>query len=168
MSLSVLAQNLKIIRKNLCYTQMTISKVLDIGLRTYVRYETGERDVPLRLVIKFARLGNLSLDRLLTTKLTPENIKIPDIEIASTKVKQMEVIGGSIKEGRIMFMGLSNDYLITTNRSEKKLINYYRKLNRLEKEKCLVDSEWILNNPKSVGLKKPLKRLVKIQKTKNK
>ena len=52
--MTVLAQNLKTIRKNLNCTQMTISDVLDIGFRTYVRYEAGERDAPVAVLVKLA------------------------------------------------------------------------------------------------------------------
>ena len=46
------------------------------------------------------------------------------------------------------------DHLITTDETEKNLLIEYRKLNRLDRKKCLVDAEWILNNPKTFGLKK--------------
>ena len=169
MSLSVLSQNLKTIRKNLHCTQVTISKVLDIGLRTYARYEAGKRDVPVAVIVKFARLGSLSLDRLLTAKLTREDLKTPDIVRTPVMAQRMRVVGGGIEEGRVMFMGLINDHLVTTNKSEKKLLTDYRKLDRLDKEICLVDSEWILNNPKTIGWQKPKKKTShKTQKLKNK
>ena len=153
--MKVLAQNLKTIRRSLHCTQMAISEVLDIGFRTYVRYEAGERDAPVAVLVKFARLGNLSLDRLLTTSLTLEDLKNPDVEKIPTTPQQMEVIGGGLEEGRVMFRGLTNDHLITTGMSEKNLLTEFRKLNRLDREKCVVDAEWILNNPKNFGLKKP-------------
>lgn len=150
--MTVLTQNLKTIRRSLTCTQMAISEVLDIGLRTYVRYEAGQRDVPVAVLVKFARLGNLSLDRLLTTLLTLEDLKTPDAEKTPTTPQEMDVIGGGLQEGRIMFRGLTNDHLITKNKSEKNLLIEYRKLNHLDREKCVVDAEWILNNPKTFGL----------------
>ena len=150
--MTVLAQNLKAVRKNLNCTQMAISEVLDIGFRTYVRYEAGERDAPVALLIKVARLANLSLDRLLTTPLTPEDLKTPDVEKIPTSPQRMEVIGGGIEEGRIMFRGLTNDHVITRGGSEKNLLTEFRKLSHLDREKCVVDAEWILNNPKTFGL----------------
>ena len=167
MSLTVLAQNLKAVRKNLNCTQRAISEVLDIGFRTYVRYEAGERDAPVALLIKLARLVNLSLDRLLTTPLTLEDLKTPDVEKIPTTPRPMEVISGGLKEGRIMFKGLMTDHLITTDETEKNLLIEYRKLNRLDRKKCLVDAEWILNNPKTFGLS-PLPGSRKKQKVQNK
>ena len=79
--------------------------------------------------------------------------------------QQMEVIGGGPEEGRVMFKGLTNDHIITTNKSEKNLLTEYRKLNRLDREKSMVDAEWILNNPKTFGLPPLASR--KIDKTKN-
>ena len=75
--MTVLSENLKTIRKNLKCTQGTISEVLGIGFRTYVRYEAGERDAPVSLLVKMARLGELSLDRLLTTKFFSKSYKHP-------------------------------------------------------------------------------------------
>ena len=66
--MTVLSENLKIIRKKLDCTQNALSEVLEIGFRTYVRYEAGERDAPVSVLVKLARLASVSLDRLLTTK----------------------------------------------------------------------------------------------------
>ena len=166
MSLTVLAQNLKIIRKSLGCSQVAISEVLNIGFRSYVRYEAGERDAPVYLLIRIAKLGNLSLDRLMTTPLTLEELKTPDSDKIPTTPQQMEIIGGSLIEGRVMFRGLRSDHLVTTNKMEKKLLTYYRKLNRIEREKCLIDAEWNFNNPKSFGQKKQSPESLKKQKFK--
>src|SRR3990172_1389745 len=107
--MTILSKNLKVIRKNLNCTQMAIAKVLDIGFRTYVRYEAGERDAPVSILVKFARLGNLSLDRLLTTEITLEELKIPDEENPPAISTKLDVIGGSLEEGRIMFKGIKQD-----------------------------------------------------------
>ena len=165
--MTILAQNLKTIRKNLYCSQMAISEVLDVGFRTYVRYESGERDAPVTVLVKLARLGNLSLDRLLTTPLTLEDLKTPDVEKIPTTPRRMEVVGGGLEEGRIMFRGLINDHLITTDKSEKNLLTEYRKLKRLDREKCLIDAEWILSNPKTFGLKKAPPSSRKTQKVKD-
>ena len=152
--MTVLAQNLKTIRKSLNCTQRVISEVLDIGFRTYVRYEAGEREAPVAVLIKLARLGNLSLDRLLTTLLKLEDLKTPDVrETPNTSQQQMEVISGGLEEGRLMFKGLTIDHLITTDKSEKSLLIKHRKLSRLDRETCVVDAEWILNDLKVFALK---------------
>ena len=67
--MTILSENLKTIRKKLKCTQGALSEVLGIGFRTYVRYEAGERDAPISVLIKLARLGNISLDQFLTTKI---------------------------------------------------------------------------------------------------
>jgi len=43
--------------------------LIDVGFRTYVRYEVGERHAPVNVVIKMAKLENISLDQLLSTAL---------------------------------------------------------------------------------------------------
>ena len=165
--MKVLAQNLRAIRKNLNCTQMAISDVLDIGFRTYVRYEAGERDAPVAVLVKLARLGNISLDRLLITPMTPEDLKTPDVEKTPATPRPMEVIGGGLEEGRVIFKGLRNDHLVTTDKTEKNLLIKYRKLNRSGREKCVLDAEWILNNPRTFRRKKNPRTSRKAQKEKN-
>jgi len=166
--MTILAENLKTIRKHLHCTQMALSEVLEIGFRTYVRYEAGERDAPVAILIKIAKLGNLSLDRLLTTQVTPEDLENPDIEQLPASVKKPEVIGGSMEEGRLNFKGIKTDFLLTTTASEKKLLSQFRKLDPAGRESYLLDLEWMLSNPrafKKVASGKKVPR--KTQKAKN-
>ena len=165
--MTVLAQNLKTIRQNLSCTQMAISQVLDIGFRTYVRYEAGDRDAPVAVLVKLARLGNISLDRLLTTPLTLADLKMPDVEESPRAPKKMEVISGGPEEGRVMFKGLLNDHLISTNKSERNLLSRYRALNRSNRDKCLLDAEWILHNSQAFRPSKDPRVSRRKQKTKN-
>jgi len=166
--MTILSQNMKTIRKNLNCTQMAIAKVLDIGFRTYVRYEAGERDAPVAVLVKLARLGNISLDRLLTTQLGPADLEIPDLDPPVGKVGPIEVIGGSIKEGRLVFKGVRGDYYVAMNPDEKKLLNHFRKMNPKSQDKCLVDMEWTLKKnkgrPAQPGKKKASR---KVEKTRN-
>ena len=73
---------------------MALSEVLEIGFRTYVRYEAGERDAPVSLMVKIAKLGKVSLDRLLTTKILLEDLDTPDQEKSQSIIRNAEVIGG--------------------------------------------------------------------------
>jgi transcriptional regulator with XRE-family HTH domain len=164
--MTILSENLKTIRKHLSCTQMAISQVLEVGFRTYVRYEAGERDAPVAVLVKLARLGNISLDRLLTTKITPEDLELPDSESAPKNSKNLTVITGSLEEGRLMFKGSKQDFMVTTNKNERKLINNYRKLNRQTRERFLIDIEWMLNNTKALTPRK-VRAPRKTQKAKN-
>ncbi len=163
----MLAQNLKTIRQNLSCTQMVIAQVLDIGFRTYVRYEAGERDAPVAVLVKLARLGNISLDRLLTTSLTLTDLKTPDVEELPSASKKMEIISGGFEEGRVMFKGQRKDHLISTNKNERSLLSRYRELNRPSRDKCLLDAEWILHNPQAFRPSNAPHISRKIQKAKN-
>ena len=84
--MSILAQNLKTIRKELRCTQSVMGDILKVGFRTYVRYEAGERDAPVSILVKIARLGSISLERLLTTEITRN-----DIVAARTLAKEQKV-----------------------------------------------------------------------------
>ena len=123
--MTILSNNIRAIRKNLNCTQISLAEVLEIGFRTYVRYEAGERDAPVFVLVKLARLGNISLDRLLTTKVLPENLNVPDQKYFPTSKAPLEVIGGGFEEGRLMFKGLLNDNLISTNKEEQKLLKFF-------------------------------------------
>ena len=147
--MTILSENLRTIRKGLNCTQMAVSDVLDIGFRTYVRYEAGERDAPISVLVKIARLGNISLDRMLTSKITAEDLQHPDIATPPDQSESLEVIGGSLEKGRLSFKGLIDDFYIATNNNEKKLLNTFRKMDRVKKEKCLLEAEWLLKNSRS-------------------
>ena len=144
--MTILSENLRTIRKKLNCTQMALSKVLEIGFRTYVRYEAGERDAPVSVMVKLAKLGKVSLDRLLTTEILLEDLDTPDQEKPQPTMRNAEVIGGAIKEGRLMFKGLLTDNLVTNNKEEQKLLTLFRTANRTNREKYLLDLEWMFNN----------------------
>ena len=132
---------------------MALSEVLDIGFRTYVRYEAGERDAPVSVMVKLAKLGNVSLDRLLTTKILPEDLDTPDQAKPKSTIHNPEVIGGGIEEGRLMLKGLLNDNLVTTSKDEQKLLTLFRKANHASRKKFLLDLEWVFNNTRRSRLK---------------
>ncbi len=148
--MTILAENLKTIRKNLNCTQMALAQVLDIGFRTYVRYEAGERDAPVAILVKLAKLGNISLDRLLTLKITENDLDNPDLDTPPPTAKNLEVIGGSMEEGRLVFKGIKDDFLISTDTNEKSLLNRFRKLDTAAKKQTLQEAEWIINNTSSL------------------
>jgi len=56
------------------------------------------------------------------------------------------VIGGGIDEGRLMIKGSLNDNLVTNNKEEQKLLTLFRKASRPNREKYLLDLEWMFNN----------------------
>jgi len=156
--MTVLSENLKTIRKNLKCTQGALSEVLEIGFRTYVRYEAGERDAPVSLLVKLARLGELSLDRLLTTKVLLEELQTPDQKILPNSKVPPEVISGNLEEGRLMFKGQLGDHLISTKKEEQKLLMLFRKLNTSNQKKFLLDAEWTYTNTRnSLRYRKPKK-----------
>ena len=77
--MTVLAQNLKTIRRKLSHTEITIAGVPD-RFSYLLRYETEKHDAPVSVLIKIATLGNILLDRLLTTTLTLESLEMPNTE----------------------------------------------------------------------------------------
>ncbi len=159
--MTILAENLKTIRKSLNCTQMAVSDVLDIGFRTYVRYEAGERDAPVSVLVKLARLGNISLDCMLTVKITREDLNNPDMDRPPEKSSNLDVTGGSLEKGRLTFKGLIDDFFVATNNNEKRLLTTFRKMDRLKMEKCLLEAEWLLKNsktPRKAGGKKISKK----------
>ena len=56
--------------------------------RTYVRYETEKHEAPVSVLIKIAPLGNILLDRLLTTTLTLESLEMPNKKQRKLKIFQ--------------------------------------------------------------------------------
>ena len=143
--MTILSENLKTLRNKTNCTQMTLSKVLEIGHRTYVRYEAGERDAPVSVMVKLAKLANISLDQLLTTKIVPEDLNTSGLENTQNIIQNPEVISGSIENGRLMLKGFLEDNLVTNTKDEQKLLTLFRKVNDISRDKFLLDLKWAVN-----------------------
>ena len=143
--MTILSENLKTLRNKTNCTQMTLSKVLEVGFRTYVRYEAGERDAPVSVMVKLAKLANISLDQLLTTKIVPEDLDTSGLENTQNIIQNPEVISGSIENGRLMLKGFLEDNLVTNTKDEQKLLTLFRKVNDISRDKFLLDLKWAVN-----------------------
>ena len=143
--MTIISENLKTLRNKINCTQMTLSKVLEIGFRTYVRYEAGERDTPVTVMVKLSKLANLSLDQLLTTKILPEDLDTSGLENTQYIIQNPEVISGCIEDGRLMLKGFLEDNLVTNTKDEQKLLTLFRKVNHTSQDKFLQDLKWAIN-----------------------
>jgi hypothetical protein len=63
------------------------------------------------VLVKLARIGSLSLDRILTTKVLPEDLQTSSKEKLPASKAPLEVIVSGLEEGRLMFKGQLNDNL---------------------------------------------------------
>ena len=76
-----------------------------------------------------------------------------------------------MEEGRLIFKGIKDDYYVSANKNERKLITLFRKMDRKTRRNCLVDVEWIFNNSKrftsKTGVEKARKVSRKVQKAQN-
>ncbi len=144
--MSILAQNMKTIRRELRCTQSAMSDILKVGFRTYVRYEAGERDAPVAVLVKMARLGNLSLENLLTKKIDPLSILPMDTE--TLNLAPPEVKSVSFQTGQISFKKLSREGILALDEAEKKAISAYRRMPQNLKTAFLKDLE---KNYKATG-----------------
>ena len=111
--MSTLAKNLKVIRKELGCTQSVKSKILKVGFRTFVRYEAGERDAPVSVLVKIAHLGNISLEKLLTTSI--ETNDIAPLEKISRESKPVQIESIDFKVGHVTFKDPIHQEMMTIN-----------------------------------------------------
>lgn len=137
--MSILSQNMRTIRKELKCTQAAMADILKVGFRTYVRYEAGERDAPVSILIKMARLGNISLEQLLTQKI--DRVSITPINLETFNVNPPVVKSANFRTGHITFKKPSKETLITLDESEKKVLSLFRKMSNEEQSRCLKDIE---------------------------
>ena len=61
-------ENLKKFRKEKNLTQKNIAEELELNRGTYLRYESGKRDIPTEYLIKLAKFYNKTTDELLGIK----------------------------------------------------------------------------------------------------
>lgn len=137
--MSILAQNMKIIRRELRCTQSAMSDILKVGFRTYVRYEAGERDAPVAVLVKMARLGNISLEHLLTQKI--DSLAILPLDTETLNLTPPEIKSVNFQTGNISFKKLSKEGILALDESEKKAISAYRRMPQNLKTTFLQDLE---------------------------
>jgi len=137
--MSVLAKNLKVIRRELRCTQSVMSNILKVGFRTYVRYEAGERDAPVAVLVKMAKLGNLSLEQLLTTEVDRHHISPVQADLEGARSQEARSV--NFKKGQITFKNPVRQEFLTIDATEKKLLTIYRKMGEPLQLICIRDIE---------------------------
>ena len=133
--MSTLAKNLKTIRKELGCTQSVMSKILKVGFRTFVRYEAGERDAPVSVLVKIAYLGNISLEQLLTMGIEPNDIA--PLKKISNQPKPVQIESIDFKMGHVTFKDPIRQEMMATNDAEKRLLTLFRKMPTGLKKDCI-------------------------------
>jgi len=135
--MSILAKNLKMIRKELGCTQSVMSGILEVGFRTLVRYEAGERDAPVAVLVKIARLGNISLEQLLTSEIDKNDI-VP-LQRINKDLSSTEVSVVNFKEGLVIFDNPSRQEFITLDDIERRILTLFRKMSPRFQKDCLTN-----------------------------
>jgi transcriptional regulator with XRE-family HTH domain len=153
--MSILAKNLKTIRKELRCTQSMMSEILKVGFRTYVRYEAGERDAPVSVLVKISKLGNLSLEQLLTVPV--KKSLISPVKTLTKNSVPPEVRMVHFGTGQINFKNPTRQELLTINNSERKLLSIFRKMDAGLQKECLGTIGKPVKKPKA-GASKSVKK----------
>lgn len=66
---------LRDLREDMDYTQDQLVKILNMHKTTYTNYEQGKREPPFELIIKLAKLYNVSIDYIAGIIDEPKPIK---------------------------------------------------------------------------------------------
>ena len=140
--MSILAKNLKTIRKELGCTQSMMSGILKVGFRTFVRYEAGERDVPVSVLIKIARLANISLGKLLTPSIKP--IDIAPLKKISQGSNPGQIESLDFQTGYVTFKNPNCREIITVDDIERRILTLFRKMPSGLKKDCIDSLEQIV------------------------
>ena len=140
--MSILAKNLKMIRKELGCTQSVMAGILKVGFRTFVRYEAGERDAPVAVLVKIARLGNISLEQLLTSKIDKNDIA--PLQKINKDLSSIEVSAVNFQEGLVTFRNPSRQEFITLEDTERKILTLFRKMSPQFQKDCLFNLDQIV------------------------
>ena len=123
--MSFLARNIKVVRKELGCTQSIMANILKVGFRTFVRYESGEREAPLGTLVKIARLSNISLEKFLKNSIEPNDIA--PLKILN-KESTAQINSIDFQSGNVTFIRPNRHELMTINDGEKRLLTLYRKM----------------------------------------
>ena len=150
--MSVLAKNIRLIRKELRCTQSVMAKILKVGFRTYVRYEAGERDAPVSVLVKLSRLGNISLEQLLTQEVGSHDISPVPVISKTENIPETKLV--NFRKGEISFKKPARQELMTIDSSEKRLLTLFRKMDDDQQKACVIN---ILHADKSGSSAPPLR-----------
>jgi transcriptional regulator with XRE-family HTH domain len=145
----ILAKNLKTIRKELGCTQSVMSETLEVGFRTFVRYEGGARDFPVSVLVKIARLGNISLEQLVTSEIDKNDIA--PLQKVNKCLSSTEVSVINFKEGSVIFNNPSRNEFITLDGDERKILTLFRKMGSHLQKDCLTSLGQIAESGKSTS-----------------
>ena len=140
--MSILAKNLKTIREELDCTQSMMAGILKVGFRTFVRYEAGERDAPVSVLIKVARLANISLEKLLTTSIKP--IDIAPLEKINRGSNPVQIESLDFQTGYVTFKDPNCQEIITVDDVERRILTLFRKMPSGLKKDCIDSLEQIV------------------------
>ena len=147
--MSILAKNLKTVRKELGCTQSVMSEILKVGFRTFVRYEGGTRDAPVSVLITIARLANISLEQLLTSEVDKNDI-VP-LQRTGIDSPSTEISSVNFKQGSIVFKIPYRQEIITLGVDERKLLSIYRKMSTSQQKDCLLALGRIVQSDKTTN-----------------
>ena len=147
--MSILAKNLKTVRKELGCTQSVMSEILKVGFRTFVRYEGGTRDAPVSVLITIARLANISLEQLLTSEVDKNDI-VP-LQRTGKDSPSTEISSVNFKQGSIVFKNPYRQEIITLGVDERKLLSIYRKMSTSQQKDCLLALGRIVQSDKTTN-----------------
>ncbi len=90
------------------------------------------RDTPVSVLVKIARLGNISLEQLLTTAIEPNDIA-PLEKINRGATVQVQSV--DFKVGQVTFKDPNHQELMTVDDAEKRILTLFRKMPpRLKKD----------------------------------
>lgn len=161
--MSILAKNIRTIRKELGCTQTDFADIVRVGFRTYVRYEAGERDVPVSVLVKIAKVANMSLERMLTVEVhKPDILPTPaSLQLTIPKVKRCD-----FRVGQIEFKKPSLRCLLTLDDAERKLLGFFRRMPPPAQKGLLDSVKRLSKGIKGKGsVEKPVKAYRKTVKT---
>ena len=147
--MSILAKNLKTIRKELRCTQASLAEIMSVGFRTYVRYEAGERDAPVSVLVKLARLGSMSLEQLLTVEIHRSDV-LPN-QAFTRQSNAPEVKKCDFRTGLIEFKKPALRGLLSLDDVERKLLLFFRKMDLGTQMECLANLKKMGSGGSSAG-----------------
>jgi transcriptional regulator with XRE-family HTH domain len=150
--MSQISENLKVVRKHLDLTQLEFSKILEIGFRTYVRYEIGERETPIPVLVKISKLNKISLDELILSPLVINDFRGFSQKSFSEKNKKSQTP-----------FPIENEPLVTSKKDEINLLNLFRGMNLQTQKKYLVEMEWLIKEGKTASENKNIKKVAKLK-----
>lgn len=121
--MTILSENLKILRKKYNLTQLDVANQLGIGRTTYLSYEKGTNEPNINLLIKLSNLFSITIDELLSKNTCNiiSQYSYPKLETFDKNIFNKSILIENLKNKKIFLQNSLDEFSIEVPKKIKEI-----------------------------------------------